>query len=44
MIGKSMRLTDLSKAEAVSLRTMNQVINRMALSGWMTRVPQADSS
>ncbi len=44
MMGKPMRLTDLAKAEAVSLPTMNQVINRMTLSGWVCKVPQANSS
>ncbi|MDB5796132.1 MAG: MarR family transcriptional regulator [Paucimonas sp.] len=44
MMGKPMRLTDLAKAEAVALPTMNQVINRMSLAGWVTRVPQADSA
>lgn len=44
MMGQAMRLTDLAKAEAVSLPTMNQVINRMIISGWVSRVPQANST
>lgn len=44
LLGKPMRLTDLAKAEAVSLPTMNQTINRMILSGWVARMPQPDSS
>ncbi|NYT83868.1 MarR family transcriptional regulator [Alcaligenaceae bacterium] len=44
MMGKPMRLTDLAKAEAVSLPTMNQVINRMMLSGWVRKTQQAETS
>jgi DNA-binding MarR family transcriptional regulator len=38
LIGKPMRLSDLARAEAVTLPTMNQVINRMLLSGWVVKL------
>jgi DNA-binding MarR family transcriptional regulator len=44
LIGKPMRLSDLARAEAVTLPTMNQVINRMLLSGWVTRVSTPGSA
>jgi DNA-binding MarR family transcriptional regulator len=43
-LGKPMRLSDLARAEAVTLPTMNQVINRMILSGWVVRVTPPGSS
>jgi DNA-binding MarR family transcriptional regulator len=38
LLGKPMRLSDLARAEAVTLPTMTQVINRMEASGWVTRM------
>lgn len=38
LLGKPMRLSDLARAEAVTLPTMTQVINRMESSGWVTRM------
>ena len=38
LMGKPMRISDLARAEAVTLPTMTQVINRMEASGWVTRM------
>jgi DNA-binding MarR family transcriptional regulator len=38
IMGKPMRLSDLARAEAVTLPTMTQVINRMESAGWVTRM------
>jgi DNA-binding MarR family transcriptional regulator len=37
LIGDPMRLSDLARAEAVSLPTMTQVVNRMVQLGWVVR-------
>jgi DNA-binding MarR family transcriptional regulator len=37
LIGDPMRLSDLARAEAVSLPTMTQVVNQMVSLGWVVR-------
>jgi DNA-binding MarR family transcriptional regulator len=38
LLGEPMRISDLARAEAVTLPTMTQVINRMEASGWVSRM------
>lgn len=41
---KPLRVSDLARAEAVTLPTMTQIVKRMTEAGWVTRQPRAGTS